>query len=287
MQGFEVEPVKILRTNTYRLNESNVLIRIASDLGKRFFFGLNYINAEEIYNLDNSFIAFICGSIDNIVFLPTDIIVKLLPQISHDRNGEYKINFTKELDLVLSGRGNRFECREYINNWKLVQSPPDIRHKSQSVETSIHSVIQGRLIEIGNIRGYHTYSPDKSKTFNKKKMGELISLTKCPELQFSNYNTLRKIDVLWFKEASIGFYPEFAFEIEITTGIWSGFGRLAALRDYNTKMYIITNDDKKYSDVSNNFPELKSRYNHIIPDNIGLLYLAEKNLIELRKEINL
>ena len=51
----EVEPIKVLKTNTFKIGKANILIRTASDLGKRFFFGINYINAEEIYNLDNSF----------------------------------------------------------------------------------------------------------------------------------------------------------------------------------------------------------------------------------------
>lgn len=74
-------------------------------------------------------------------------------------------------------------------------------------EESIHNVIQGRLIDIGNIRGYSTYCPDKSKTFNRRKLGDMITLSECPILQFSDYNLLRKIDVLWFRKAINGFYP--------------------------------------------------------------------------------
>ncbi|MBC8402513.1 MAG: hypothetical protein H8E14_13570 [Candidatus Marinimicrobia bacterium] len=286
-QGFMVEPVTILRTNTFALNNCNILVRTASDLGKRYFFGLNYINAEEIYNLANSFVAFICGDVEKTVFLPTDILVRHLPQISHDRNGEYKINFTRDLELVLSGRGNRLDCSEFTNNWNLLSNPPGSKNKPHSAEQSIHSVIQGRLIEIGNIRGYQTYSPDKSKLFNRKQLKEITTLKECPTLQYSDYKSLRNIDVIWFREVSKGFYPDYAFEVEITTGVWSGFGRLASLRDYSTKMCIITNEDKRFKQVSSSFPELQGRYTHLIPDNIGLLYSAEKNLIELRKEINL
>ena len=56
------EPIKVLKSNAFKIGKSNILIRVASDLGKRYFFGLNYINAEEIYNLDNSFIVFVCGA---------------------------------------------------------------------------------------------------------------------------------------------------------------------------------------------------------------------------------
>ncbi len=287
LQGLTVEPVAIMRTNTFALNNSNVLVRTASDLGKRYFFGLNYISAEEIYNLDNSFVAFICGDVGKTIFIPTDVLVNHLPQISHDRNGEYKMNFTRDLELVLSGRGNRLDCSEFINNWNLISNPPNTKAKPQSAVESIHSVLQGRLIEIGNIRGYETYCPDKSKQFNRQKLKVLTTLRECPKLQYSDYKSLRNIDVIWYRKVSKGYYPEYAFEVEITTGVWSGFGRLASLRDYNTKMYIVTNQNKRFSQVSSSFPELQSRYIHIIPDNIGLLYSAEKNLIELQKELNL
>ena len=75
--------------------------------------------------------------------------------------------------------------------------------------------------------------------------------------------------------------------MEFSTGIWSGWGRLATLREYNTKLYIISPDRKKFNQVRKSFPDLKSRYINLIPDQVGLLYSAEKNLIEMRKNYNL
>ena len=240
----EVEPIKVLKTNTFKIDKAYILIRTASDLGKRYFFGLNYINAEEIYNLDNSFIAFICGNINQTVFIPSDTLIKHLPQISHDRNGEYKINFTRDLNLVLKGKRNLLDCSGYVNNWDSVLSSQNLKTNSLNPDESFHNVLQGRLLEIGNIRNYKTYSPDKSRTFNKKKLVEIATLNMCPQLQFTEYNSVRNIDVIWFREVNNGYYPEYAFEVELSTGVWSGFGRLASLREYNTRLYIITNDDK-------------------------------------------
>lgn len=285
--NIEVIPIKILRTNTFSLGNSHVLVRTASDLGKRYFFGLNYINAEEIYNLDNSFIAFICGSIDKTVFLPAEVLVKHLPQLSHDRNGEYKINFTRDLNLVLRGRGNHLDCSQYANNWDLILNPPKSKLSPSNPDESFHAVIQGRLLEIGNIRGYRTYCPDKSKSFNKTRLDDLATLKICPNLQYSDLDLLRKIDVIWFREARNSYYPEYAFEVELSTGVWSGFGRLATLREYSTRLYIITHDNKKFAQVSNSFQELRSKYYLIVPDNIGLLYAAEINLIKMRRDFNL
>ena len=283
----EVEPIKVLRSNTFRIGKANILIRVASDLGKRYFFGLNYISAEELSNLDNSFIAFICGSIDKTIFIPSEILINHLSEISHDRNGEYKINFTRDLNLVLRGKGNSLNCSNFINNWDSILSSNNLKMNALNPDESFHNVIQGRLINIGNIRGYKTYSPDKSKTFNKKRLDEISTLKSCPELQFSEYSTLRNIDVIWFREVNNGYYPVYAFEVELTTGVWSGFGRLASLQEYNTRLYIVTNDEKKFTQVSCSFPDLKNKYIHVVPDKIGLLYSAEINLIRMRQDFNL
>src|SRR6266536_417963 len=104
--GGDVEPVKVLRSNTYRVGNAHVLARVAADTGK-YFFGLNYINAEEVANLDNSFIAFICGDVGHSVIMPMLELMSLLPQISHDRNGECKINITKDLRMAFRGCWNR------------------------------------------------------------------------------------------------------------------------------------------------------------------------------------
>lgn len=285
--GIKVNPVRVLRTNTYSVGGANVLVRTASDLGKRYFFGLNYINAEEVYNLDNSFVAFICGDIERVILIPTDVLISHLPEVSHDRNGEYKINFTRDLHMVLKGRNHRLDCSPYINNWDLLTTTASKATTENQPEESIHNVIQGRLIDIGNIRGFSTYCPDRSRTFNRKKLGEMMTLDECPKLQFSDYELLRKIDVLWFRKANTGYYPVYAFEVEISTGVWSGFGRLATLRDYETRPYIVTNDDKKFWQVITQFPEVKERFIHVIPDQVGLLYSAEKNLIAMRQEFNL
>lgn len=280
---------KVLKSRTYAIADSNVLIRAASLGNRRFFFGLNYLTVEEMNNLNNPFIAFICGSIDKTLIIPAQILFNQLENISHDRNGEYKINIDKDLNIVLRGRGNRLDCTEYVNNWNTLQSPvkQDIGDVG-TVEESMHSILQGRLLEIGNYRGYHTYCPDKSKKFNAKYLSDISSLKKCPELQFSDYDLLRKVDVLWFKEKRNNLIPEKAFEVELSTGTWSGVGRMATLTDYsNVNFYIISNDFKKYNKVINTFPIFKQKFTHIKTDLIGDLYSAEKNILELRYNIGL
>ncbi len=284
-----VELLKVLKSRTYKIGEANVLVRAASDGNARYFFGINYVTVEEIANLDNPFVAFICGSINKVVIIPAKILFHHLPEISHDRNGEYKINIDNDLNIVLAGRKNRIECTSFINNWDLLLRPLAIIEGSKNtVEESLHSVLQGRLIEIGNIRGFQTYCPDKSKKFNDKKLDELTTLKSCPQLQFSDYNLLRQIDVIWFKPKGTNFIPEYAFEVELSTGVWSGVGRMATLMDYkNVPLYVIANDSKKFKQVMSSFSEYHDRYKFVSNELIGDLYSAEINLKELRIDIGL
>jgi len=54
-----------------------------------------------------------------------------------------------------------------LNNWDslFIQQSKEAEFVN-TVEDSLNSILQGRLLEIGNIRGYHTYCPNKSKIFN-------------------------------------------------------------------------------------------------------------------------
>src|SRR3989449_1885134 len=284
--GGDVEPVKVLRSNTYRVGNSHVLARVAADTGK-YFFGLNYINAEEVANLDNSFVAFVCGDVGSSVIMPMSDLMKLLPQISHDRNGEFKINITKDFKLALKGRGNREPLNDFLNNWDLIKSPARTAGEVTSAEESFHTVLQGRLIEIGKDRGLQTYSPNRAKKFNNVPLSELTTLDKCPDLQFANHDSLRNIDVIWFRETGKQFYPHSAFEVELSTGIWSGVGRLAALREYTTNLFVVSNEHKRFEQVMQSQPELHSRVKNVATDHVGVLYSAETRLRDLRREIGI
>lgn len=178
-----VEPVKVLKARVYQIAEANVLIRAASkaNANGRYFFGINYITIEEIANLDNPFIAFVCSSIEKTLIIPAQIFFNNLSSISHDRNGEYKILIDDKSNVVLKGRGNRIDCSEFINAWDKLLKPFETSEPKNTAEESLHSVLQGRLIEIGNIRGFQTYCPDSSKRFNRKSLSESISFKPMPQ----------------------------------------------------------------------------------------------------------
>jgi hypothetical protein len=284
-----VELIKVLKSRTYCIGKSNVLVRAASGGNGRYFFGLNYLVVEEIANLDNPFVAFICGSIETVIIIPAKFLFRYLPQISHDRNGEYKIIIDKDLNIAVAGKGKRLDCTSFVNNWQQILSPTVIiENTKNTAEESLHSVLQGRLIEIGNIRGFETYCPDKSRKFNDVKLDDITTLKTCPQLQFSDYGLLKNIDVLWFRPKGNNYIPEYAFEIELSTGVWSGIGRMATLIDYNNVgLYIISNDSKKYNQVLSSLYENANRYHFVANQRLGDLYVAENNLKKLRTEIGL
>ena len=283
-----VELVRVLKARTYKIAEANVLIRAASEGNRRYFFGLNYLTVEEMANLDNPFIAFICGDVKKTIIIPAQLLFKHLAKISHDRNGEYKINIDRNLNIILKGRNNKLDCSQFTNSWNLLLKPFIFSEPKNTVEESLHSVLQGRLLEIGNSRRLKTFCPDKAKKFNGKNLSDISTLEKCPELQFANYEVLRKIDVLWFREKGRNLIPENAFEVELSTGAWSGVGRLATLIDYNNVgLYVISNDRKKYYQVMDSFADYANRFKHINTDLIGDLYSAELQLNELRYKIGL
>jgi len=284
----EIELFKVLKSRTYKIGEANVLVRAASEGNRRYFFGINYLTIEEISNLHNPFIAFICGSIKRTLILPAHVLFRQLKNLSHDRNGEYKINIDKELNIVLRGRGNRLDCSSYINSWELLKSTQVEISSKSSVEESYHSVLQGRIVEIGNIRGYQTYCPDKSKIFNEKLISDLTTLQECPSLQFSDYNLLRYIDVIWFKESGTNLIPQSAFEIELTTGVWSGVGRMSTLLEYSeVGFYVISNNKGKFKQVLRTLPIVQDRFKHIEAYLVSELYSSELRLMELRQDIGL
>jgi len=284
----EIELFKVLKSRTYKIGEANVLVRAASEGNRRYFFGINYLTIEEISNLHNPFIAFICGSIDRTLLIPAQVLFKQLKNISHDRNGEYKINIDRELNIVLRGRGKRLDCSSYINHWELLKKLPVELSSKASVAESYHSVLQGRIIEIGNIRGYQTYCPDKTKRFNEKLLSEITTIQECPPLQFSDYKLLKQIDVLWFRERGTNLIPQNAFEIELTTGTWSGVGRMSTLLEYSdVSFYVISNNKSKFRQVIQAFPIVKDRFKHIEAYLVSELYSSELQLTELREDIGL
>ena len=287
-------PTKAFGLTAYKIRKAHVLLRVSSklDSSRPYFFGLKYTDIEELLNLEHPFVALVCGDVEHTVMIPVGEIFANRECLSISR-GAYRVNVDANLDLRLKGRGNKLDCQDYINRWDFFNNPPQVQNDNitpaaSSSEESMHAILQGRLIEIGNMRRFSTFCPDKSKTFNNRKLSEISKLKTCPELQFSNHKMLRNIDVLWFEKWGDHYVPKCAFEVELSTGVWPGIVRLGTLRAYNdVKMYVISDNEEKYKQAMETMPEHRDRYVYLPNDSLSELYSAEKNLIDLRERIML
>ena len=109
----------------------------------------------------------------------------------------------------------------------------------------LHSAIEGMLLELGNIYGYLTYTPDLCGMFNGKPLSAFANLEKLPQFTSSQLERIIKnIDVLWFKKRALITVPKHAFEIERTTNFINALNRFYQLRDFQMNFYIISSPNK-------------------------------------------
>ncbi len=118
------------------------------------------------------------------------------------------------------------------------------QESSKEIEET-HAYYQGILINLGNLKGYQTYSPqqDKNKFFIEKPLKEIRSLQEIPSF---SHNTLVKrsetVDVIWFNERLM---PNSLFEVEYSTGIQNSLGKFCDLQDFYARMYIIADTNRR------------------------------------------
>jgi len=106
-----------------------------------------------------------------------------------------------------------------------------------------HTEIQGMVIEIGNMKGFDTYTPDKSKIFANKRLGNLVTLKKFPEFTYPRIiRAVKFLDVVWFNQRG---FPERIFEVEDSTDFRGSFVKFVELQDFRTLFYMVASEEKK------------------------------------------
>lgn len=110
--------------------------------------------------------------------------------------------------------------------------------KSETQEQEItHSYIQGLLIEIGNSKGYQTYTPDKGRKFLNRTLSDVATENEIPQFTFKKIiHSTKYIDVIWFNERQ---FPTNIFEVENSTNIRNSLVKFAELQDFATSMTIV------------------------------------------------
>ncbi len=113
-----------------------------------------------------------------------------------------------------------------------------------------HEDVQGMLLELGKIYGYETSAAinDAKKKFMNMPIEEVATIKEFQRDVFHPkiVEIVSHIDVLWFGGDTDMLVPEFAFEIEHTTDVTKGLGRLLDLHrsGQRTRLFVILPFDK-------------------------------------------
>lgn len=109
-------------------------------------------------------------------------------------------------------------------------------------KSKLHGYLQGMLIEIGNMRKFETYTPDKGTVFNGKNLSELSSVRVMPPFTYSaRVDIVRQIDVIWLKDD----YPVATFDVENSTNFTHAFLRSYQLKYFTTKCFMVADKSKR------------------------------------------
>ena len=121
--------------------------------------------------------------------------------------------------------------------------PPEPGPTPDPVPIDTHESAQYHLLEIGNMLGFLTYTPDYSKKHEDRKLGDTATLKEMPAFAGERARSpARNIDVIWFNEDE---NPQACFEVEHTTGISPGLNRLYQLSQFRVKFFIVASEDDR------------------------------------------
>jgi len=150
-----------------------------------------------------------------------------------------------------------YALTQYLD--KLPTSPKPQSKEQEKEQT--HYSIQGMLLEIGNMEGFNTYSPNKNAIFDNKSLLQIMTFSEFPNFTYPNIiQSVRFIDVLWFNERG---FPQSVFEVETTPQFRNSLVKFGELCDFNITFHLIA--DAKYYDKYENeisravFKEIKER----------------------------
>jgi len=109
-------------------------------------------------------------------------------------------------------------------------------------KNQVHNYVEGMLIEIGNLKSYQTYTPDRNVIFNGQPLNELVTYDEIPEFTYQDIlNMIKQIDVIWFKDR----FPYLTFDIEFSTQITMALVRANELKNFKTTFYMVAEESKE------------------------------------------
>jgi hypothetical protein len=269
----------IARDNVYRVNESaHMMVRTSRFHASRsiYFFGLTRHIFEHFVQLPHPIIAFVLADTSEALLVPARWMWDRRNRFSAD-DKQFKLEVDKQLRLrTPKGAGKSLNLTEFREQFAILRtdasiSPPQVAPKPVQAK---HAALQGMLLEMGQVRGFDTFTPNRSSRFKNRKLGEIATVSSLPSYPGINNNIVRQIDVVWLDKS----FPTHAFEIELTTGIWSGLVRLGELKRLATAFHVITDSDEgafRRRIAGDIFSEIVDRCHHGSAGDVHRLYEEE------------
>jgi phage tail protein X len=109
----------------------------------------------------------------------------------------------------------------------------------------VHSAVEGMLLEIGNYLEYQTYTSDRNRAFDGKRLGDLCRLQQVPPFTYSELmEVAARCDVIWFSNASRPF-PKYIYEVENTTNFVNSMHKIYQLRDIDARFVLVAPEKRR------------------------------------------
>jgi len=148
-----------------------------------------------------------------------------------------------------------------------------------------HALLQGMLIELGNMLGYDTFSANQAPEYRDTTVGELATLDTLPDFTSKRIiNTAKQIDVVWLEDE----FPVCCFEIEHSTDVTKGLLRMHQLIRFQTQFFIVAPEGtrrKFETEVSKSpFYQSQERYYFRSYEDVEALYNQTKQFVTARDE---
>lgn len=168
------------------------------------------------------------------VYIPVSVITEL----SNKYNFSMVQGFMPINDEAIAAFLNKYgSIDNFINKFKVsedLDEPIEYEVKSEKIA---HREAQMLLLKMGFFLGFDTYCPDRSYEAYGEKLGDYTSLDELPTMFIGKelYPFVKQIDVIWFNDG----VPEYAFEVEESTGVGNGLNRLNQLTPIAKRLFII------------------------------------------------
>lgn len=152
-----------------------------------------------------------------------------------------------------------------------------------------HSLVQGMLLELGNYYTFLTYTWDKNKTFDGKRLGSIASLQQVPPFTYSELLKIaEKIDVIWFGRKAKHIFPKHFYEVEHSTDFTKSLLKMLQLKDFDARFILCSWEARqKIFDSRLNedpFAEIKRKFAFKSFELIAELYFSAIKHFELESK---